>query len=82
MTRSSTFQAVIIASVAVGAICAGAGTGQAQFKQTNLVSDMPGLARITDPNLKNPWGVAFAKGESRLGFEAGHKYGPALSHDG
>jgi hypothetical protein len=32
--------------------------------------------------LKNPWGVAFANGESRLDFEPGHKYGPALSGDG
>jgi uncharacterized protein (TIGR03118 family) len=28
------------------------------FVQTNLVSDIPGLAEITDPNLKNPWGVS------------------------
>jgi uncharacterized protein (TIGR03118 family) len=25
--------------------------------QTNLVSDIPGLAANTDPNLKNPWGM-------------------------
>jgi uncharacterized protein (TIGR03118 family) len=30
------------------------------FTQTNLVSDVPGLAHTTDPNLKNPWGVSFA----------------------
>jgi uncharacterized protein (TIGR03118 family) len=30
------------------------------FQQTNLVSSVPGLAPVTDPNLKNPWGVAFA----------------------
>jgi uncharacterized protein (TIGR03118 family) len=30
----------------------------AQYAQTNLVSDIPGLATITDPNLKNPWGIA------------------------
>jgi uncharacterized protein (TIGR03118 family) len=30
------------------------------FTQTNLVSDIPGFAAATDPNLKNPWGVAFA----------------------
>jgi len=30
------------------------------FTQTNLVSDVPGLAANTDPNLKNPWGVAFS----------------------
>jgi uncharacterized protein (TIGR03118 family) len=29
----------------------------AGFLQTNLVSDVPGLATSTDPNLKNPWGL-------------------------
>ena len=29
------------------------------FSQVNLVSDIPGLAALTDPNLKNPWGVSF-----------------------
>src|SRR5947209_3996244 len=28
------------------------------YLQTNLVSDIPGLARTTDPNLVNPWGIA------------------------
>jgi uncharacterized protein (TIGR03118 family) len=28
--------------------------------QTNLVSDVPGLAAFTDPNLQNPWGVSFS----------------------
>jgi uncharacterized protein (TIGR03118 family) len=27
-----------------------------EYTQTNLVSDIPGVARITDPNLVNPWG--------------------------
>src|SRR6266404_6318390 len=26
----------------------------------NLASDVPGLARVTDPNLVNPWGIAFS----------------------
>jgi uncharacterized protein (TIGR03118 family) len=30
------------------------------FSQANLVSDVPGLAAITDPKLKNPWGVSFS----------------------
>jgi uncharacterized protein (TIGR03118 family) len=30
------------------------------FTQTNLVSDIPGLANNTDPNLKNPWGLSFS----------------------
>jgi len=29
------------------------------YQQTNLVSDISGLATATDPNLKNPWGVSF-----------------------
>jgi uncharacterized protein (TIGR03118 family) len=32
----------------------------AGFIQVNLASDVPGLARVTDPNLVNPWGVAFS----------------------
>ena len=30
------------------------------FTQTNLVSDVPGLAVTTDPDLVNPWGVSFS----------------------
>ena len=30
------------------------------FKQTNLVSDIPGLAKTTDPDLINPWSVSFS----------------------
>jgi uncharacterized protein (TIGR03118 family) len=62
MSRSSPFQAVMLTSVALGALCAGAGTAQAQYKQTNLASNMPGLAAITDPQMVNPWGVSFANG--------------------
>src|SRR5215469_11943478 len=32
--------------------------GAADFVQTNLVSDISGLAEVTDPNLSNPWGVS------------------------
>src|SRR5258708_26472024 len=32
----------------------------AGFAQVNLASDVPGLARVTDPNLVNPWGVTFS----------------------
>src|SRR5262249_44525446 len=28
------------------------------FVQTNLVSDLGGVAKITDPALKNPWGLS------------------------
>jgi hypothetical protein len=30
------------------------------FTQTNLVSNIPGLAVTTDPDLVNPWGVSFS----------------------
>lgn len=30
------------------------------YQQTNLVSDIPGLAVNTDPNLVNPWGISFS----------------------
>jgi uncharacterized protein (TIGR03118 family) len=34
----------------------------AEFIQTNLVSDVSGLATFTDPNLKNPWGLSASAG--------------------
>jgi uncharacterized protein (TIGR03118 family) len=38
---------------------------QAQhYKQKNLVSDLPGMAPVTDPNLKNPWGLTRSPGGS------------------
>ena len=30
------------------------------FYQTNLTSDLPGVASHQDPNLVNPWGIAFS----------------------
>jgi uncharacterized protein (TIGR03118 family) len=30
--------------------------------QTNLVSDLPGVAAVTDPNLVNPWGISESTG--------------------
>src|SRR5215469_11525225 len=45
--------------IAVGALWAGTLHAQvADFVQVNLVSDIPGLATITDPQLVNPWGVS------------------------
>lgn len=32
----------------------------ATFSQTDLVSNVPGLAATTDPNLVNPWGMSFS----------------------
>src|SRR5262249_1859225 len=58
-----------VASLAIGALTLSAlqtqGAEQTQgadLTQTNLVSDIPGLAKITDLRLKNPWGVSFRPG--------------------
>ena len=52
-------KAFLVTWIAVGALCPGGVRAQdARFVQTNLVSDIPGLATITDPQLVNPWGVA------------------------
>ena len=34
-------------------------TAQLKVDQTNLVSDIPGLAKLTDPDLVNAWGISF-----------------------
>src|SRR5215831_12415473 len=48
-----------VASLAIGALTLSAlQTQGADFTQTNLVSNIDGLAKITDPALVNPWGVS------------------------
>lgn len=40
----------------------GSGSGygpNGPYQQTNLVSDMAGKAQVTDPNMRNPWGISF-----------------------
>jgi uncharacterized protein (TIGR03118 family) len=39
-----------------------AGAAKGIFLQTNLVSNIPGLASVTDPNLQNPWGMSSSSG--------------------
>src|SRR5437868_10367848 len=48
---------IITTLLAVLAI-SGAAVAQ-RYSQTNLVSDIPGMAAVTDPHLKNPWGISF-----------------------
>ncbi len=51
---------VLLAFPSVLLICALIPTiGRADFVQTDLVSDVSGLAPQTDPDLKNPWGMSF-----------------------
>ncbi|HEY1783827.1 MAG TPA: TIGR03118 family protein [Roseiarcus sp.] len=62
MARS--FQAVLLTAVASAALGAGAEEARAAtYVQTDLVSDLSALgATITDPSLKNPWGLSFLPG--------------------
>jgi uncharacterized protein (TIGR03118 family) len=52
-------QTTAVAAIGLGAVLAGTPAAQAGFYvQTNLVSDIAGLGVITDPVLKNSWGVS------------------------
>jgi uncharacterized protein (TIGR03118 family) len=52
-----------LASVAVFSLAAALTAQPTQhYKQTNLVSDMPGVAAVTDPNLVNAWGMSRSSG--------------------
>jgi hypothetical protein len=62
MAGSLTLKAVVLTTVALRALSAGGGIAQAQFKQNDLVSDIPGLATLTDSNLINTWGVSALPG--------------------
>src|SRR5438445_3785164 len=44
--------------IALPAIGAQSGSDKNSFRQTNLESDVPGMAAFTDPDLRNPWGIS------------------------
>src|SRR3954452_909914 len=46
------------ASLAAPERSTAAAATSANFVQTNLVSDIPGMAAVTDPKLVNPWGIS------------------------
>jgi uncharacterized protein (TIGR03118 family) len=52
----------LVAALAALALAAPAGAAQPgnAYHQTNLVSDLPGMAQLTDSDLVNPWGLAFS----------------------
>jgi len=50
----------MVSGLAVCLLSATASASTVIVTQTNLVSDVPGLAAVTDPNLKNPWGMSFS----------------------
>src|SRR6266568_7335108 len=47
-----------LAWCAAALLLSAAPASAAGLVQTNLVSDIPGLAAVTDPSLVNPWGMA------------------------
>src|SRR5215475_6737569 len=59
---------VLVVAGALSPLIAGAGAATANqassgtVLQTNLVSDLPGVAATTDPNLVNPWGISESGG--------------------
>ncbi|HKM72385.1 MAG TPA: TIGR03118 family protein [Stellaceae bacterium] len=54
---------LLVASIGLGLSAATAYAGAiAPYFQTNLVSDLSGVAAVMDPNLKNPWGVSESSG--------------------
>jgi uncharacterized protein (TIGR03118 family) len=50
------------------------------YQQTNLVSDLAGMAAITDANLKNPWGLA--RSASSPWWVSNNNSGTATLYDG
>ncbi len=55
---------VMISGVQRASIVHATGTSYPQgfYQQTNLVSNIPGMAKFTDAYLRNPWGLAYAPG--------------------
>src|SRR5689334_20066117 len=66
----------LIVLLSLGGVC----SADLVFEQTNLVSSVTGVAPVIDPNLKNPWGVAFGpKGAFSISNE---RTGTATQYDG
>lgn len=51
--------AAAVAALAVAGPAGADPAGNTAFVKTVVVADQPGIAPVTDPNLVNPWGVAF-----------------------
>ena len=68
MMRSLIFKNSLLTTVmTIGAFSWNASPAEAgPYVQTNLVSDIPGLATLTEPKLVNPWGVSHS-GTARSG---------------
>jgi uncharacterized protein (TIGR03118 family) len=56
LRRVAVLAAVVSVALPTAAFAGGKPPGT--YKKINEVSDIPGVANITDPDLKNPWGLA------------------------
>src|SRR5689334_20584888 len=83
--------ASLMAICGIGALallpgCTGNGAAPQQivasmhYRQVNLVSDLAGVAPVTDANLVNPWGIAF--NPSGFIWVANNHTGKATLYDG
>jgi uncharacterized protein (TIGR03118 family) len=57
-TAGTVVVAAVIASIGATPVHANSAVAGDQFRAVRLVSDIPGAAHITDPNLVNAWGLA------------------------
>ena len=84
MNKSAWFKrsSLMITVIAVSTLYAGAWRAEADFIQTNLVSDLAGLnAAITEPELVNPWGISHTATSPIWTFEPGYQYSHSLRGD-
>jgi hypothetical protein len=67
--RNLVSKTFLVTLAAVGALGGPLRAEDAKLVQTNLVSDISGLATITDSNLMNPWGVSHSATSPLLGLQ-------------
>jgi hypothetical protein len=58
MQPSALFRTALLAAGVVATLGSGTQPAEAGYIQTNLVSDISGLATLTDPVLVNSWGIS------------------------
>src|SRR6478736_6536989 len=58
MQKSALFRTTLLAAGVVASLGPGIQPAEAEYIQTNLVSNIQGLATLTVPRLVNPWGIS------------------------
>jgi uncharacterized protein (TIGR03118 family) len=60
--KASPLKLAALAGIPLGLFFTPHAQAEQDVRQTNLVSDVPGWAKVTDPNLVNPWGISESAG--------------------